>query len=177
MIVVMNTHTRSSTDQQLVKEGLVDSQLWERLVAQITKNPEFQQFFGNEDEGIQRDWAERIMRQTIGYLTLSVHKPCEGYGPSPLVDIGWHTLILYTREYAVFCSTLCEREGVEPRFIHHSPNDEVNVDYTNSPTIADTIETMDALGIEVDISLWTTSSVGKCGSSSPECSDNKPIPW
>lgn len=39
-------------------------------------------------------------------------------GPSELVDIGWHTFILYTVDYAAFC------ERIAGRFIHHVPNDD-----------------------------------------------------
>jgi hypothetical protein len=48
------------------------------------------------------------MNEALGFIQM-IRKTPGGYGPSPLVDLGWHTAVLYTREYEVFCFVLCGR--------------------------------------------------------------------
>lgn len=43
--------------------------------------------------------------------------PAVGFSPSKMVDIGWHTFLLYTEAYADFC------RKIAGRFIHHYPRD------------------------------------------------------
>ncbi|WP_214110362.1 hypothetical protein [Acrocarpospora catenulata] len=45
-------------------------------------------------------------------------EPGVGLAPSERVDIGWHTFLMYTRDYAAFCQT------VAGRIIHHQPDDD-----------------------------------------------------
>ncbi|MBO0880719.1 MAG: hypothetical protein J2P17_10325, partial [Mycobacterium sp.] len=64
------------------------------------------------------------------------------------VDIGWHTFILYTKDYASFCNR------VAGRFIHHEPND--NPEAKQRPGgIKRTIEVMKALQLPYDEMIWT----------------------
>jgi hypothetical protein len=53
----------------------------------------------------------RILDQAVAFLGTSA-TATQPIGPSELVDIGWHTFILYTVDYAPFC------ERVAGRFIH-----------------------------------------------------------
>ncbi len=107
---------------ELVNKGLISEQLQARLETRITKSLEFQGYFGNESETAQQNWARRILDQALSYLLLNSNQE-QFYGMAPLVDIGWHTFLLYTREYAEFC------DKVGGRFIHHSPCDVPGVDY------------------------------------------------
>src|SRR5258707_6111299 len=107
-----------------------------------------------KDEGIEPAMAERIVDQALGFLQLCAKSDgTASYGPSEMVDIGWHTLILYTRDYA----ELCQR--VAGRFIHHCPTDEEGVDYSTG-TVAQTVAAMKAAGIQVDEELWNNAA--KC---------------
>jgi hypothetical protein len=121
---------------ELANKHLVSDQLWNRLVGRIVK-----------DEDMELSLAERIMDQALGFLKLISLTPGQSFGPSPLVDIGWHTFILYTRDYAAFC------EKVAGYFIHHSPFDEEGVDY-GTGHIPRTVAAMKAHGIVVDEDLW-----------------------
>src|ERR1700744_1805154 len=96
----------------LAYKGVVDQQLWERLVNRVIK-----------DGDIQRRLAERIVNQALAFLLLCAREPDGKFSPSPLVDIGWHTFILYTKAYADFC------DKVGAGFIHHAPTDVDGVDY------------------------------------------------
>jgi hypothetical protein len=101
----------------------------------------------------------RILDQALGYLRLIACEPGEAYAPSPLVDIGWHMFILYTREYASFCQSLA---GC---FIHHTPTDGADADPATY-SIARTVAAMTVHGLTVDDELWNGTH-GECGGS--EC--------
>lgn len=146
----VNTFTvKKAEGQELTHKHLVDDQLWDRLVNRIAK-----------DESMERHLAERAMDQALAFLTLCARAPKVGYSPSPLVDIGWHTFILYTKEYASFC------EQVAGRFIHHEPSDVPGVDY-GTGNIAKTVTALRTHGIVVDEPLWANTGHdcggGACG--------------
>jgi hypothetical protein len=122
----------------LANRHLIDDQLWDRMVNRIVK-----------DESVELSLAERIMDQALAFLTLCALEPQGRYGPSPLVDIGWHTFILYTRQYAEFC----EKMG---GFIHHNPSDVPGVDY-GSGNIARTVAALKHAGIAIDEPLWANT--------------------
>lgn len=131
---------------RLANRRLVDDRLWNRLVNRIIK-----------DEQLDRQFAERIMDQALGFLQLCAVEPDEAYGPSPLVDIGWHTFILYTREYAEFCNR------VAGFFIHHVPTD----NESEGSSLGHGLETASAMrahGIAADADLWPSGA---------ECSHKK----
>lgn len=125
-------------DQELANKHLVDDQLWDRMVNRIVK-----------DESMERPLAERIMDQALAFLTLCAREPQGKYSPSPLVDIGWHIFILYTKPYADFC----ERMG---GFIHHNPSDAPGVDY-GTDNIARTVHALKRADIVIDEPLWANT--------------------
>jgi hypothetical protein len=121
----------------LAYRGSVDRQLWERLVRRLIK-----------DEDMPRPLAERVMDQALAFLLLCAQAPGGDFSPSPLVDIGWHTFILYTKPYAEFC------DRVAGRFIHHAPSDVDGMDY-GTDNVTRTVAALHALGFVVDEPLWT----------------------
>lgn len=127
-------------DHQLTHKGVISEELWSRLVTRIVK-----------DEHMERAFAERIMDQALGFLRLTAVDPTTSYSPSPLVDIGWHTFILYTREYASFC------HRVAGHFIHHAPSDEPGVDYASGRATS-TVVAMLQHGFAVDEALWNSAA-------------------
>jgi len=80
--------------------------LADRLVARISA----------EHPKLSADLPARILDQTLAFLETCA-TATEPIGPSELVDIGWHSFILYTHEYAEFC------DRIAGRFIHHAPDD------------------------------------------------------
>ncbi|MEX0918752.1 MAG: hypothetical protein WDZ85_02175 [Candidatus Paceibacterota bacterium] len=61
--------------------------------------------------------AEELFRDTLTFLWLTQQEN-ESIAPPSIIDEGWHSFILFTRDYAEFC----QREfGV---FIHHVPKTE-----------------------------------------------------
>jgi hypothetical protein len=131
---------------RLANKRLVDDQLWKRLVNRIV----------NEKQ-LDRQLSERIMDQALGFLQLCAIEPDGVYSPSPLVDIGWHTFILYTREYAEFCNRLA---GF---FIHHAPTGDESEGSSRGHGL-ETVSAMRARGISLDSDLWATGA---------ECSHKK----
>ncbi|GIF09939.1 glycine-rich domain-containing protein [Actinoplanes siamensis] len=99
----------STLTQPTLRDGrtLLDTAMFDRLVRRIAaEHPE-----------LAPDMPARIMDQALAFLgaTATTTQPI---GPSELVDIGWHTFILYTVDYARFC------DDVAGRFIHHVPNED-----------------------------------------------------
>jgi len=87
-------------------ETIIDPVFWHRAVNRLV-----------DDEGMESALAERVTGEAINFIEFVGKREGEAFSPSPLVDAGWHSLILYTREYAQLCDRLAGR------FIHHSPND------------------------------------------------------
>ncbi|WP_449065160.1 glycine-rich domain-containing protein [Planomonospora algeriensis] len=131
---------------------LITPELHARLVARIkAEHPQ------------QAHLAEPIMDQTLAFLSACATRPNAHLSPSELVDIGWHTFILYTQPYAEFC------DRVAGRFIHHRPEDGAEGGTKGGCTAADTVAVMRELGLPVITDLW--SHAGKCeGSGTGSCS-------
>ncbi|OXM56176.1 hypothetical protein CFP71_14295 [Amycolatopsis thailandensis] len=137
--------------ENLMGRSLVPGELFGRLANRIVR-----------EHDLPRESAERIMDQTLAFLRACGESSRVPLGPSALVDIGWHTFILYTREYASFC------DRVAGRFIHHVPNDEGDGVTDQEKMIARTVEAIRALGFAVDDDLWLTSAV-KCSDGDDGC--------
>jgi len=130
---------------QLTNQNLISGDLWNRLVSRIVA-----------DESLTQELAERIMDQALGYLKLASLSGGTSFTPSSLVDIGWHTFILYTREYASFCMQLTKGS-----FIHHCPADDPKQNsISGGPT--ETVAAMKAHGIRVDEPLWACVNDQDC---------------
>jgi hypothetical protein len=142
--------TKSSYDVELANKHLISDQLWARLVARIA-----------HDKEIEEALAERVLDQALAFLQFIAASPDKSFSPSPLVDTGWHTFILYTREYAAFC------DRVAGKFIHHEPSDQEGVDYS-SLTAERTVQALQDAGIAVDLMLWTSTAC--CGGDCSGCS-------
>ncbi|MQY04757.1 glycine-rich domain-containing protein [Actinomadura macrotermitis] len=107
--------------------------------------------------------AEQVMLQALGFLKACALNPGAGLAPSEAVDIGWHTFILHTREYADFC------QRVAGRFIHHTPADPGESPH-QAEAIGSTVAAMRAAGIEVDTALWVP--VSKCSQCYAGCAND-----
>ncbi|MEY9937322.1 hypothetical protein [Streptacidiphilus sp. MAP5-3] len=133
----MTTLETRRTGRELVKPILFD-----KLAARIVK-----------DHPEHADIAERITEQALAFLGTAA-TATQPIGPSALVDIGWHTFILHTRDYARFC------DRIAGRFIHHEPNEPREV---GAPLSA-TVDVMRASGYLIDADLW--------GVGGKECTSN-----
>ena len=100
-----------------------------------------------KDYGLSYDDASAIMQDTIVFLNMVGNNPGCPSSPSPLVDIGWHTFILYTREYTEYCQSICGE------YIHHRPNDTPELRAITKP-IAATVDFMTSNGIAFNPDLW-----------------------
>lgn len=137
--------------EDLTGQGLIPGELFGRLVDRIAK-----------EHDMPREFAARIMDQALAFLRACGEHHRAPLGPSELVDIGWHTFILYTREYAEFC------ERVAGRFIHHVPNDDGEGEGDPEKTIARTTKAIRSLGFAVDDDLWLNFKV-KCNGGDDGC--------
>lgn len=145
------------TTVALTSKELISDQLWSRMINRMQTDLEFWQYFGRYDEPDRQRWAERILDQTLAFLRVCADDPDPGrFSPSPLVDIGWHTFILYTSEYAGFC------QDVAGHFIHHNPTDQEGVAGGSAEAV---VAAMKAREFAVDDALWGTGA-STCVSSS-----------
>ncbi|MER5348968.1 hypothetical protein ABT093_01330 [Kitasatospora sp. NPDC002551] len=130
----------SISTERIIGRTLVDPALFGRLVARIVK-----------DEDMDQALAERVMDQALAFLGACAANPDAGLSPSGLVDVGWHTFILHTRDYAKFC------RSVAGRFLHHVPTDGRD-DSTKGVSIAATVAIIEASWFAVDTELWSMSA-------------------
>lgn len=135
---------------------LVPAPLFDRLARRIVT-----------DHGLDRPMAERIMTEALAFLRAcaTTDRPLS---PSLLVDIGWHTFILYTEPYAKFC------ERVAGRFLHHVPDDETDADtpgddQTGHQVLREAIAALTATGHRVDVELWAPVAARCNGGGGGKC--------
>jgi hypothetical protein len=152
--------TVATTEQQhsahgTAKDLIADDQLWDRLIQRIIR-----------EHGVDQTRAEAIMRETLNFLLLAADRPLERFAPSGLVDIGWHTFLMYTKEYAAFCSR------VAGSFIHHAPNDDpeqAGSDFDVRKTVA----ALRAAGYLIDDRIWIGESDCSTKCYSGDCSNTR----
>ncbi|NUK10374.1 hypothetical protein HRW23_24630 [Streptomyces lunaelactis] len=137
---------------------LVGPEMTQRLSARIVKDhPE-----------IDHATARRIIAQTAAFLAAGAQRPGLELSPSKLVDIGWHTWILHTVDYAVFC------EQVAGRFIHHVPTEDGEpVDGGPEAARERTLAAISEAGFAIDSELWPAAAkMGKCTQCHAGCTDS-----
>jgi hypothetical protein len=138
--------------EKLTGQGLVSEDLFARLVNRISK-----------ENNMPREFAARIMDQALAFLCACGEEDQRcSLSPSELVDIGWHTFILYTREYADFC------RRIVGQFVHHVPNDDDRGGGDPREEIARTTKAIASLGFAVDNELWLTFQVN-CNNGDDGC--------
>ena len=136
--------------------SLVSPDLFDRLVSRIVK-----------ERNTDRELAARIMDQALAFLGACACNHGTPLSPSPTVDIGWHTFLLHTKDYAEFCGQ------VAGRFLHHVPADE-NVERRDPAEVSrTTMEAIEAAGFVVDHELW---DIGRrlCSQCFNGCADDPP---
>lgn len=116
------------------------------------------------EQGFTREAASAILDETLIFMQMLNDHPGCGYGPSPIVDIGWHTFILHTRAYIAYC------DRVFGHYLHHNPFNEVERQTQGRP-IADTVAFMEQHGIVYDPQLWGPVTVNCCSGDNPGCSN------
>jgi hypothetical protein len=114
------------------------------------------------------EMAERCMDQGLAFLAACAAST-ESLSPSLAADIGWHTFILYTREYAEFC------EQVAGRFIHHVPHEseEQDAEGDTQAVLDRTAAAIRKVGFRVDRELWQAGG-DKCSQCHNGCADDPP---
>ncbi|MGH3793649.1 MAG: glycine-rich domain-containing protein [Pseudonocardiaceae bacterium] len=152
----MTTITARATGRSLVSDDL-----FTRLTRRIV-----------EDEGIDQQFAERIMDQALVFLKACAENHRTRLAPSKSVDIGWHVFVLHTRDYADFC------ERVAGRFIHHIPtDDETSRGQVARDTLVRTVRAIQSTGFAVDAELWPDVAgklSARCSPCHNGCADDPP---
>ena len=135
----MTTTTLDQTTALRRGSSLVSPELFTRLTDRITK----------EDPDLPADMPARILDQALAFLAAAAVTTAP-IGPSNLVDIGWHTFLLHTRDYAEFC------DRIAGRFIHHEPEDSSEWPTTPAGAVPLTraVEAITSAGYQIDRPLW-----------------------
>ncbi|MCW2948527.1 MAG: hypothetical protein JWR24_5244 [Actinoallomurus sp.] len=153
----MTLMTGEATLGRRAPESLIPATLFSRLVGRIVR-----------DANVDRQLAERIMRQALAFLLACARNPDTPLAPSRTVDKGWHAFILHTREYADFC------QDVAGRFIHHAPDDEPDGDRIDTAARTEmTVDVMRQTGLPVDEELWSGHQAS-CSSKCQGCCSDHP---
>lgn len=131
---------------------LIDTAVFNRLVSRIV-----------EDDGLEVAMATRILEQALVFLKACADNPELLLSPSKAVDVGWHTFVLHTFDYAKFC------EGVAGRFIHHNPvrTDDIGT----GAALKRTMSALRRTGLRVDEELWRVDSAD-CNQCHAGCYDS-----
>jgi hypothetical protein len=141
------TFAAAPADVVLAHRDLISEQLWQRMVARIAR-----------EENLDVSPAERVVNEALGFLKYIADHPAAALAPSPVVEIGWHTFILYARE----CAAHCDRYA--NMFIRHDPADgpDVSAEVLAPRETADLITVQ--LGYAVDPTMWAADAErGGCG--------------
>lgn len=146
-----------TTSTHRTGRSLVSDDLFHRLVDRIVQTERF-----------ERDLAERIMDQALAFLLACAANVGPPLAPSELVDIGWHTFLLDTGEYAAFC------DRVAGRFIHHVPTDNKPVGESPGDVFTRTVTAMRSLGFRLDDALWPPAALGSCTGCHNGCHNDPP---
>ncbi|MFF4166858.1 glycine-rich domain-containing protein [Streptomyces sp. NPDC001741] len=138
--------------------ALVDPEVMERLAVRVTK----------DHPDIELPIAHRIIGQTAAFLAASAALPGAELSPSKAVDVGWHTWILHTVDYAAFC------ERVAGRFIHHVPTpDGESIEGGPEAARQRTLDAISAAGFRIDHDLWPDAAMmGECSQCHAGCTDS-----
>lgn len=59
--------------------------------------------------------ADALFRDTLRFLYLAGATDTKNLAPTKSIDAGWHSFLMFTRDYARFCQTYFGR------FVHHEP--------------------------------------------------------
>src|SRR6266446_5709562 len=78
------------------------------------KNPDVVERISREHQLTIED-AESVFRDTVRFLYLAGATDVKPLVPTKNIDKGWHSFLMFTRDYAKFC------EAYFGRFIHHEP--------------------------------------------------------
>ncbi|WP_210573173.1 hypothetical protein [Streptomyces sp. GESEQ-4] len=133
---------------------LMDEHLLDRLSTRITA----------DHRHMEHEYARRIMTETVKFLVAGV-KSDGPLSPSETVDIGWHTFILHTADYAEFC------DRVAGYFIHHNPEYLDRKTHGGPKNVRQrTLDAITAAGFEVDLPLWP--AVADCHQCHAGCHDS-----
>ena len=133
-----------------------------------------------KDHAMDETRAAAVFEETLRFLTMAATHPDERFAPSLAVDDGWHTFLLYTKAYRVFCRSLGRN------FIDHEPNDlketakpaegeahcgincRTGCDYVGETSprkfrgTMHTVGFMEANGIAFNCDLWPRKAKGDC---------------
>lgn len=139
---------------EVLKTGrsLVRPELFDSLVRQIVTNEE-----------VERDYAEGIVDQALAFVVACADNPGAQLRPSKAVDVAWHTFILNTVDYAIFC------QRIAGRFIHHQP-EEFTPPGDPREMLNPTVVAIRVSGFIVDEELWSQTT-GKCSQCHQGCTN------
>ncbi|GAA2635739.1 hypothetical protein [Streptomyces axinellae] len=103
----------------------------------------------DNNPGMDEPTARRVVDEALRFVVTAATFPTATVRPSPLVDEGWHALILHTAVYA----RLCARLG---QFVHHYPDapDADDAAHADPDAHLGTVALIEEAGLSADKELW-----------------------
>ena len=104
--------------------------------------------------GMDRHTAARVTEEGLKFVAAAARFPAVNVRPSPLVDEGWHALILHTAVYA----ELCGRLG---HFVHHRPDRPdapAPTAESDATAFLRSVALIEEAGFSADAELWRVRS-------------------
>lgn len=150
-----------STTERTQARTLVEPGFFARLTLRIAE--------ANE---IDSHLAVRIADQALAFLATAAQRApgAPALSPSPTVDLGWHALLEYSREYDELFA------GRGWRKVHHFPHDVPGREYEPAVVVlARTTAAIEAAGYRLDPELWAAASVS-CGGDDSDGVPGDPLP-
>lgn len=127
-----------------------------------------------KDYEVPVEVAREHERELKRYLCLCAANPKKRYGMRGPVDEFWHTFLLFTTEYLIFC------KKIAGKIIHHKPRTKDEDEDRSLRAYENTLEDYKlAFGEEPPAHLWVpveaaappcSGSCNQCGSGDPGCS-------
>lgn len=152
--------TTTLTAERTTGRSLISPELFDRLTHRIVT-----------DDKLDQRLAERVLDQALAFLATCAPNTNGRLVPSRLVDIGWHTFLLHTRDYAAFC------DQVAGRFLHHVPTEPEDPTAHGEPAraaLARTVTAIEENGFVIDPDLWPRSAGADCTGCHNGCHDDPP---
>ncbi len=106
-----------------------------------------------KDHGLPLEVAREHEVELKKYLALCALRPGGGYGMSRVIDELWHTFIIFTPDYHLFCETIADR------YLHHQPATEEDLrDGKNTEDYLRTLSTYRVHFGEPPVHIWPVPS-------------------
>lgn len=134
-------------DNHLSRIEVIDNEDYSGVIRKTSE------YFREIGKVVDEDYLLRGVMALKQYYAVALLDPANAHAVSVPVDPFWHSHILHTWQYSVFC------QNVVGEYMHHQPLDRGNKKQVqNVSTLYDyTLEVLDKIFVHVDQDFWPTA--------------------